>query len=78
MPLFVWQRGGRGNWAPSLFWGDLPRDMLAPENRGQYVFHPVPLEMLSNLEMWAIYGLTLDYLAREFPAPPAEDPSNAD
>lgn len=80
MPTFVWQRTGRGNWAPSLFWGEVPHEMTRAHNAGQYVFHPVEADALAIIDR-APVASTLDYLAAHFPPPPpytGKDEPNAD
>ena len=68
MPIFVWQATARGAWSPSVFFGELPRDVAAPGNAHLYRPHRITDEQYDAAESSGISPL--DYLAQIFPPPP--------
>ena len=72
MPKFVWEITARGQWAPQLFHGELPREMTARENAHRYVIHELTSYGLATTEAEAAHtGISvLSQLAAAFPPPP--------
>ena len=74
MPKFVWEITSRGRWAPSLFAGELPREIMAPHNRDRYRVH----ELTEPEYEAAMQGIgqpswrPLDHFAAIYPPPDPE------
>lgn len=67
MPKFCWWQSPRGDWKPSVYTGEVPRDVRIAAN--------VRLHDVSEQEFDAAVaqgGSVLDALAARFPPPPPE------